>query len=188
MLSNAPLFVGRKRVFNSVFPHPQNASDGTSKSLPFAYPTAPAVSDGHHRTLRTKEGQQQLQVTEQSSEQATWDRAWQTATEYLSIGERAFSPGMTDDNVDDQTMLKRFSKGSPSRFVSNSIFYVAADASPGKALRIGLKQYDLQEWYMRQTRRHFLGNFRQWFIDVRLHCDMFIGSRMFLSNFAISRN
>lgn len=172
MFQNVPLSIGRKRVFDSVFPRPQNTSYfRTSDSFPFAPPNANVVySDKSRERAQKKEAQQQqqqLRDTEKWADQETWDRAWQTATEYLSLDNGSLRHDVMDDKLEDETILKRFAKEAPSQFVSDSIFYVGADASPGRELRIGLKECDLREWYMSGARRHFLENFKEWFIDVR---------------------
>jgi anaphase-promoting complex subunit 2 len=107
------------------------------------------------------------------TEQITWDRAWHTATTYLSIPDRGFNLGWdggeaNDDELDEETLIKRWAKEPPSQFVSDNIFYVGADASPGRERRTGLRECDLQEWYMSETRRHFLSNFRDTLVKVCL--------------------
>ncbi|KAL1953696.1 hypothetical protein VTO42DRAFT_2369 [Malbranchea cinnamomea] len=170
MLSNVPRSMGRKRVFESVFPPLR------SNIVPSHEPASGSVdvtATGKHSDVGyvgyekiPQQLQQQSGETGCPPERAIWDRAWDAATTYLSIPEGGFNFGQdgdgdgNGDDLDEETLMKRWEKEPPSQFVSDSIFYVGADASPGRELRAGLKECDLREWYMVEARKHFLRNFR----------------------------
>ncbi|PGH18973.1 hypothetical protein AJ79_00006 [Helicocarpus griseus UAMH5409] len=159
MLQSTPLSIGRKRVFDSVFPPaPLSSISPTPVSSPVQSFARAAESFGQQPQKPPRPHE-----PETVPEQVTWDRAWHTATAFLSIPNEGFrhnGDGDNDETRDEETLLRRWARTPPSQVVSDSLFYVGADSSSGKALRRGSKEDDLKEWYMSEMRRHFLANFR----------------------------
>lgn len=201
MFPNVPLSIGRKRVFDSVFPPvPLNSTSPPADSSPNRGPTESgkpfggAVSENTPQQHQWQQGELQHGEADSDSdsarEQTLWDQAWHTATTYLSIPDKGFNlgrdsgGGTNDDELDEKALVGRWVKEPPSQFISDNIFYVAADASPGRELRIGRKECDLQEWYMGETRRHFLANFRDALVKVRSMFSDIVGS----ANVHVCRN
>ncbi|EER39261.1 anaphase-promoting complex subunit [Histoplasma capsulatum H143] len=161
MFQNIPLSISRKRVFDSVF---LSAPLSRISPTPISSPVQSLTRAGG--TFSSDRNQREL---ENVPEQVTWDRAWHAATTFLSIPDEGFRNNGGDDDDDDgtrdeDTLLKRWAKGPPSQLVSESLFYVGADSSPGKALRQGSKEDDVKEWYLNEMRRHFLTNFRTFLV------------------------
>ncbi|KGM92119.1 uncharacterized protein PADG_11654 [Paracoccidioides brasiliensis Pb18] len=159
-----PQSIGHKRVFDSVFPPaPLNNVSPTPASSPvqrFTQVESFSSSQQQAKTpLRTNE-------PENVPEQVTWDRSWHTATTFLSIPNEGFMNDEYGDNDEsnEEELLRRWAKDRPSQEISDSLFYVWADSSPGKALREGSKDDDLGEWYKGEMRRHFLANFRDFLV------------------------
>ncbi|QSS61384.1 anaphase-promoting complex subunit [Histoplasma capsulatum] len=157
MFQNNPLSISRKRVFDSVFlSAPLSSISPTPISSPVQSLTRAGGTFSSDRNQREPEN---------VPEQVTWDRAWHAATTFLSIPDEGFRNNDDDDGIrDEDTLLKRWAKGPPSQLVSESLFYVGADSSPGKALRQGSKENDVKEWYLSEMRRHFLTNFRTFLV------------------------
>ncbi|OAX82748.1 hypothetical protein ACJ72_02902 [Emergomyces africanus] len=166
MFPNTPLSISRKRVFDSVFPPaPLSSISPTPVSSPAHSFTGAgeSVGSGHNQPSAPRPSE-----PENVPEQVTWDRAWHTATTFLSIPNEGFrnnGNGDNDETCDAETLLRRWAKGPPPQVVSDSLYYVGADSSPGKALRQGSKESDVKKWYMSEMRRHFLTNFRDFLVS-----------------------
>ncbi|EFW22010.1 hypothetical protein D8B26_002105 [Coccidioides posadasii str. Silveira] len=157
MFPNVPISIGRKRVFDSVFPPaPLSAVSPTPDITSALGYTQSSSLQKRPSTPRSD--------PDTIPEQVTWDRAWHTATAFLSIPDEKLSfstKGRNDDDLDDKDLIKRWSREQrPSQSILDALFYVISDSSVGKKLRAGLKEYDLQAWYANEVRRHFLTNFR----------------------------
>ncbi|KGQ02025.1 hypothetical protein PAAG_11201 [Paracoccidioides lutzii Pb01] len=160
-----PQSIGHKRVFDSVFPPaPLSNVSPTPASSPvqrFTQVESFSSSQQQAKTpLRSIE-------PENVPEQVTWDRSWHTTTTFLSIPNEGFINDEYEDNDErnEEALLRRWAKDRPSQEISDSLFYVWADSSPGKALREGSKDDDLGEWYKGEMRRHFLANFRDFLVQ-----------------------
>lgn len=166
-----PLSKGRKRVFDSVFaPAPLENISPT----PVATPVLGSNTAG--QTFGGFSGGGGGETTEEPvPEQVTWDRAWHTATSFLSLPVEDYKDVdeiLGDANVgdtydpeqdgdgEDHDLLKRWARESPpSQEVYDALFYVVSPSSRGWMLRSKSKAFDLKEWYMNETRRHFLACF-----------------------------
>ncbi|WEW58009.1 hypothetical protein PRK78_003476 [Emydomyces testavorans] len=169
MFPNVPLSIGRKRVFDSVFPPVplSHISTATGATPGFA---SVGLAEPFSGCLQSP-GQQQPPLSSSSikpetvPEQLTWSQAWHVATTFLSIPDKKLSfgaNGRNDDELDDGVLLKQWSREQqPSQSIQDALLYVGSDSSMGKALQAGSKEDDLQEWYIYEIRRHFLANFRE---------------------------
>ncbi|OJD16480.1 hypothetical protein AJ78_03335 [Emergomyces pasteurianus Ep9510] len=167
MFPNTPLSISRKRVFDSVFPPaPLSSISPTPVSSPTQSFTKAGESFG---TGHSQESPPRPSEPGNVPEQVTWDRAWHTATTFLSIPNEGFRINGDGDNGEkcgEETLLRRWAKDPPAQIVSDSLFYVGADSSPGKVLRQGSKEDDVKEWYLSEMRRHFLTNFRDFLVRI----------------------
>ncbi|PGH01707.1 hypothetical protein AJ80_08974 [Polytolypa hystricis UAMH7299] len=153
------LAANRKRVFDSVFPP---APLSSISPTPVTSPVLGFSNVGESFSSPVQRPPSPLDSTP-TPEPVIWDRAWHNATAYLSVPDIEFDLRVNVLEIssnDEENILQRWRKGPPAQSVLESIHYVGSDASEGKARRPGLKEYDLKEWYMDETRRHFLTNFR----------------------------
>ncbi|KAF3480368.1 anaphase-promoting complex subunit 2 [Arthroderma uncinatum] len=174
MFQHVPSTIGHKRVFDSVFP-PSLLSgiSPTPDVTPVLGFTPPGEPFGGIQTS-IKANKPAPSSEEPVPEQVTWDRAWHTATAFLTIPDKGFnvnSDGNSDDKIGDRTLLKRWARDPPSTAIRDSLFYVGADASGGKGSRKGMKECDLKLWYMSETRRHFLTNFKDTLVKILEHAE-----------------
>ncbi|EEP76142.1 conserved hypothetical protein [Uncinocarpus reesii 1704] len=139
MFPNVPLSIGRKRVFDSVFP-PVPLSSIPPK------PDATSIPS----SIRSPAQQQSALPSshiDAAPEQATWDRAWHTATAFLSIPDKKPSYCTASDEISDECLFQQWPRETlPSQSVIEALCYVGSDSSIGKQLRAGSKECDLQEW------------------------------------------
>ncbi|KAK2865297.1 hypothetical protein FQN49_003713 [Arthroderma sp. PD_2] len=174
MFQHVPSSIGHKRVFDSVFP-PTSLSgiSPTPDATPVLGFTSPGEPFGGIQTS-IKANKRPPSSEEPVPEQVNWDRAWHSATSFLAIPDKGFNINDghdSDDNVGDRTLLKRWTRDQPSTTIRDSLFYVGADASRGKELRKGMKECDLKLWYMSETRRHFLFNFKDSLVWILEHAE-----------------
>ncbi|EFQ99046.1 anaphase-promoting complex subunit 2 [Nannizzia gypsea CBS 118893] len=169
MFQRIPSSIGHKRVFDSVFP--PSLLSGIS-SAPDATPilgfTPPGVPSGSIQTSSNLEDAPAVSE-EPEPEQVTWDRSWHIATAFLAIPDKRFkisNDGNCDDHIGDRVLLKRWARDPPSTKTRDSLYYVGADASQGRELRRDTKECDLKTWYISETRRHFLKNFKGSLIQI----------------------
>ncbi|KAL1970140.1 hypothetical protein VTN77DRAFT_6545 [Rasamsonia byssochlamydoides] len=182
MSQNAPLSMSRKRVFDSVFA-PTSLKDiaPTPVATPVSTSTASAQQFGitppgttasifqgqQYSRPSTTDNENDVKIGESSPEQITWDRAWHTATTFLSIPDRGFEVLTTPGESDGAQSATPLDPSSlPSREISDALVYLLAPSSRGRRLRAGLKEHDLVEWYGNEMRRHFLTNFRASFVQL----------------------
>lgn len=133
------------RVFSAVFP-PASDSD-----LPAAALTAVlGLGDSRESSSFTAET---TPVTE-AEEQIKWDRAWHTATSYLSLPNVRITAANASQMLETskETWLKSY-----TREVSKAVEYVVSEASYGHRLRRHLKKDDLIKWYFEEIgTRHYV--------------------------------
>ncbi|OAL62164.1 anaphase-promoting complex subunit ApcB [Trichophyton rubrum] len=167
MFQHVPSSIGQKRVFDSVFPPSllSGISSDVTRVLGYAPPGALFGSTQLSSDLENASSTSE----EPEPEQVTWDRSWHTATAFLAIPDKRFNisnNGNCDDHIGDRVLLKRWARDPPTTKTRDSLYYVGADASQGKDLRKELKECDLKLWYINETRRHFLTNFKDSLIHI----------------------
>ncbi|EGD95368.1 anaphase-promoting complex subunit ApcB [Trichophyton tonsurans CBS 112818] len=169
MFQHVPSAIGQKRVFDSVFP-PSLLSGISPAPDVTRFPgyTPPGPLFGSIQLSSDSENASSTSE-EPEPEQVTWDRSWHTATTFLAIPDKRFNisnDGNCDDHIGDRVLLKRWAQEPPTTKTRDSLYYVGADASQGKELRKDLKECDLKLWYINETRRHFLTNFKGSLIHI----------------------
>jgi anaphase-promoting complex subunit 2 len=94
-----PIYAGRKRVFDSVFPPDSfKAIPPTPSATPNLPSTSFGQSFGGHNTPLSPSRDTQSHSFDTSLEQITWDRAWHTATTYLSLPKEPVPEGLPGTN------------------------------------------------------------------------------------------
>lgn len=165
MLSTSTLNAGRRRVFDSVF-----APATLEARPPFAsgldhdqIPIASFQSDVSSSTIKTDTFASPFeQATNTSLDPASWNRAWTTATAFLIVPDRGFTPVFESRQTDGSEVLKGWNRLSPpNKETADALSYLTAAAQHTNASK------DLFEWYGDEIRRHFLTNFRDGLYQVR---------------------
>lgn len=168
---HVPLSRSRKRVFDSVFaPAPLENISPTPVATPVLGSNAATG-----QSFGGFGGGGGGSAEEPVPEQVTWDRAWHTATSFLFLpiaGHKDVDEILGDFNVEDvygsgpdggereHALLEGWARQSPpSQEVYDALFYVVSASSRGQMLRAKSKGHGLKEWYMNETRRHFLACF-----------------------------
>ncbi|KAL8700922.1 MAG: hypothetical protein Q9201_005191 [Fulgogasparrea decipioides] len=140
------------RVFAAVFPPP------SEHSLPTPAATPQLGSAGF-------EGSPEAQLAvdwstqDSATEQVRWERAWHTATTFLSL------PSEELPSSQDRLPGKWWKKYTPD--IENSIRYLVSPGSQGVRLRRHQKQHDLLQWYFEEVGlRHFVHHVRPLILKV----------------------
>ncbi|KAL8893835.1 MAG: hypothetical protein Q9192_004875 [Flavoplaca navasiana] len=139
------------RVFAAVFP----PLDEYSVPTPAA---TPVLGSGAF------EGSVEAQLTidwnlkDTAAEQVQWERAWHTATTFLSLPAEQL-PAINDRDDLDRLHGKWWKSFTPE--VAAALRYVVSPDSFGARLRKGQKQHDLLHWYFEEAGlRHFIQHVR----------------------------
>lgn len=133
-------------IFAAVFPPLSNAD------LPTPAATPVLGSSGFGESFGNVSSQDTGPITG-AAEQIKWDRAWHTATTYLSLPNDPISPAHLPSQ--DSLQGKWIKSYTPD--ISNAINYIVSDTSYGRQLRRGLRNVDLFQWYFKEVgTRHYL--------------------------------
>ena len=138
--------VTRKGVFSAVFPSATKATIPTPSATPllgsapfggasFAF-SDPSPLDGGDR----------------ASERIIWERAWHSATSFLSLQDATIR---TQDGEDDLGSLQKRWIKPCSAEVASSITYVVSEQSEGRRLRASSWEDNLIDWYTQEVGRHY---------------------------------
>ncbi|KAL8660086.1 MAG: hypothetical protein Q9226_000078 [Calogaya cf. arnoldii] len=110
------------------------------------------------------EGSAEAQITidwdlkDTAAEQVQWERAWHTATTFLSLPNEQL-PAISDRNDLNRLHGKWWKRCTPD--IAAALRYVVSPDSPGVRLRKGQKQHDLLHWYFEEAGlRHFTQHVR----------------------------
>lgn len=153
MISTAPLTVGRRRIFGSVFspvlldahppPHPTFDRDQTPKVTP---------SHSH-------------QSTEPRPDQETWNQAWHAVTAFLAVPDGGFAPIYNYRETDGSEILKQWNRLSPpAKDTAEALAFLTS--SDAQNFRDDAVPWGLFSWYGDEIRRHFLTNLRTGLYEV----------------------
>ena len=155
-----------RRIFDSVFPYAQvKGLAPTPVVTPKIGLTAAGQSFGGFQTPTTPISEAEDFSSEPYPEQVIWDRSWHVATSLLVLPEQPIGVEEVDWAVG--VLEKKFAKLGQEAI--GAIRYVTSSSSSRKGNRSGKSQYDLQEWYTNQLRRHFLTYTRPKVLDVSYH-------------------
>ncbi|PWY83663.1 hypothetical protein BO94DRAFT_468876 [Aspergillus sclerotioniger CBS 115572] len=158
------LHTSRRRVFGSVLPpasledFPSAGAIGPTTSSLFSNFSSSLKSRDSTSLFRSSITSDKTDVDEPWLDQATWGRAWQAATTFLSIPDRGFEVLLRYEEIGEAEFLRLSNRDKkPSREVVEAFAYLIKFA-------VGLDVEDLQrsllDWYGYEIRRHFLRNLR----------------------------
>ena len=140
--------VAREHIFNAVFPSSTKDSTVTPSatpqlgSAPFGGGSSFAYPDPEH-----------LEVEDRATERIRWERAWHSATAFLSL--RHASIPTVDDVQDDETLRRQYFKPCSSE-VSSSIRYLVSERARGGRLLAGRQEEGLVDWYSQEVGRNYI--------------------------------
>lgn len=134
-------------IFAAVFPPASDAD------LPTPAATPVLGSSGFGESFGNVSSPNTAPVTG-AAEQIKWDRAWHTATTYLSLPNDPIT--VAQARQDEDTLRGKWIKPCPPDVVK-AITYIVSDSSYGRQLRKGLRNHDLLLWYFKEVgTRHYL--------------------------------
>lgn len=174
MISTAPLNLGRRRVFGSVF-SPASLEAHPPLASSFDHDEAALASFQSTASLSTLKVDSQTgsfvsaqEAIDPLSNRETWDQAWSAATAFLSIPDHGFDHIYEARDTDGSDMLKDWNRLSPpSKETADALSYLAAAAQQTNSFYGGTGSRDLFGWYGDEIRRHFLKNLRTGLYEVR---------------------
>ncbi|KAI4128996.1 MAG: hypothetical protein LQ338_002463 [Usnochroma carphineum] len=136
-----------ERIFAAVFPPPSEASLPTPKATPLLDLGA-FEGSAEAQTLIDWEPQ------DSATEQVQWERAWHTATTFLSLPSEELPPAHGESNRN-RLHGKWWKTCTPE--ISAAIKYLVSPDSKGLLLRKTQMQHDLLHWYFEEVGlRHFV--------------------------------
>ena len=146
-----------ERVFSAVFPPPSDVDHPT--------PTAtPVVGSGGFEDSFGSTAQPESTPVTGAAEQIKWDRAWHTATTYLSLPKEELTAVHAKQS--EENLKGKWIKPYPTE-VSKAVAYVVSHDSYGYQLRRRWKKDDLLQWYFEEVgTRHYLEYVRPGLVKV----------------------
>lgn len=146
-----------ERIFAAVFPPPSEASLPTPKATPLLDLGA-FEGSAEAQTLIDWEPQ------DSATEQVQWERAWHTATTFLSLPSEELPPAHGESNRN-RLHGKWWKTCTPE--ISAAIKYLVSPDSKGLLLRKTQMQHDLLHWYFEEVGlRHFVHFVRPPILEV----------------------
>lgn len=150
-----------ERVFASVFPPAADVVQPTPQATPVLGSSAFGESFGSPQLLQ---GAGNLDEGI-AAEQVRWDRAWSTATTFLSIAKKQIITNAYDD-PDEERLRRDWLKLCTSE-VASAFSYLLSEDSIGWQSRRFSSQNDLLRWYTEEVCiKHFLQHVRPGLNDV----------------------
>ena len=140
--------VARANIFRAVFPSSTKATALTPSatpqlgSAPFGGGSSFAYPDPEH-----------LDVEDRATERIRWERAWHSATAFLSL---RHAPVYTRDSVQDDESIRRQYFKSCSLEVSSSLRYLVSERARGGRLLASSQENDLVDWYSQEVGQHYI--------------------------------
>lgn len=145
---HATIMALREDIFAAVFPPSADAVIPTPTATPVLGSSAFGESFGGPLPPDTG-------YENSAAEQIRWDRAWHTATAYLSL---PYEPITAAHAAQDVTTLKsKWTKPFTSE-IANAVSYLLSEDSRGRQLRIHSDKDNLLQWYYEEVgSRHYVG-------------------------------
>ena len=128
------------RIFASVFPPPSEVEIPTPTVTPVLGSSAFAEPFGLHHPNASQSG-----TETGAAEQIKWDRAWHTATTFLSLRDE---PIYTEQ--DEETLKSRWIKPADPE-TQRALAYLLSENSRGRQIRRGSDTDDLLRWYFEEV-------------------------------------
>ncbi|KAL9048764.1 MAG: hypothetical protein Q9206_005864 [Seirophora lacunosa] len=135
------------RIFAAVFPPPSESSLPTPKATPL-------VGTGGFEASAEVQTAIDWDTQDSATEQIQWERAWHTATTFLSLPNAELPPAHGPSNRD-RLRGKWWKPCTPD--VSSAISYLISPDSRARRSRRNQKQFDLMHWYFEEVGlRHYV--------------------------------
>lgn len=135
------------RIFASVFPPPSETSIPTPKATPL-------LGSGGFEGSAEAQIEIDWEPQDSATEQLQWERAWHTATTFLSLPSEELPPAHGESN---RNRLHGKWWKPCTQEISAAIRYLVSPDSKGFLLRKNQKQHDLLHWYFEEVGlRHFV--------------------------------
>ena len=128
------------RIFASVFPPPSEVEIPTPAATPLLGSSAFGEPFGSQHTDASQSG-----TETGAAEQIKWDRAWHTATTFLSLRDE---PIYTEQ--DEETWKSRWIKPADPE-TQRALAYLLSESSRGRQIRRGSDTDDLLRWYFEEA-------------------------------------
>ena len=128
------------RIFASVFPPPSEVDIPTPTATPILGSSAFGEPFGWQHTNASQSG-----TETGAAEQIKWDRAWHTATTFLSLRDE---PIHTEQ--DEETLKSRWIKPADSE-TERALAYLLSENSRGRQIRRESETDDLLRWYFEEV-------------------------------------
>ena len=128
------------RIFASVFPPPSEVEIPTPTATPVLGSSAFGEPFGTQHTNISQSG-----TETGAAEQIKWDRAWHTATTFLSLRNE---PIYTEQ--DEETLKSRWIKPADPE-TQRALAYLLSESSRGRQIRRGSDTDDLLRWYFEEV-------------------------------------
>ena len=128
------------RIFVSVFPPPSEVEIPTPTATPVLGSSTFGEPFGSQHTSVSQSGPETG-----AAEQIKWDRAWHTATTFLSLRDE---PIYTEQ--DEETLKSRWIKSADPE-TQRALAYLLSENSRGRQIRRGSDTDDLLRWYFEEV-------------------------------------
>lgn len=148
------------RIFASVFPPPSEVDVPTPTATPVLGSSGFGEAFGSQHLL-------QLPIENSAAEQIKWDRAWHTATSYLTLPSEPINA-----DQDEKTLRVKWIKPiSPE--IERALAYILSEDSRGRQIRKANNSDDLLRWYFEGVvLEHWIQHALPRLIKVWAHCVM----------------
>lgn len=128
------------QIFASVFPPPSEVDIPTPTATPILGSSGPGEPFGSQQTNTS-----QPSFETGAAEQIKWDRAWHTATTFLSLQGEPI-----DAEQDEETLKGRWIKPAEPE-TQRALSYLLSESSSGRQIRRESNADDLLRWYFEEV-------------------------------------
>ena len=127
-------------IFASVFPPPSEVNVPTPTATPILGSSGFGEPFGSQHTYASQPG-----TETGAAEQIKWDRAWHTATTFLSLRDEPIN-----SEQDEETLKGRWIKPAEPE-TSKALAYLLSESSRGRQIRTESNSDDLLRWYFEEV-------------------------------------
>lgn len=128
------------RIFTSVFPPPSEVDVPTPTATPILGSSGFGEPFGSQHTNASQPG-----TETGAAEQIKWDRAWHTATTFLSLRDEPINA-----EQDEETLKNKWIKAVEPE-TPRALAYLLSESSRGRQIRRGSNTDDLLRWYFEEV-------------------------------------
>ena len=136
----------RMRIFEAVFPSFAETSAPTPSATPQLGSGSSGAPWGSFQEAKAP-------ADDGVTESIRWDRAWHTATSFLSFPRAAVTreQALRKERFDESKWIKDATPG-----VLEAITYLVSEQSPGYQIRADREGDDLLQWYLQEVGKHYV--------------------------------